>query len=262
MTTMTAMASSSVCVACNDPLLMQVDSDSDSEDEQPHASSSSAGPSSSSATQQETVPDDLHLPCGCHFHWQCALDASAQIASTLSCPNCSSSLTSTPTSGIQAFYSSEGGANEPVNLLPIVAEEVHLQSHPEERPARALHTMSAEGDVEGIVELLRDAESEGERASLLSYRDPLSGGRNALHVAVENGKQDAFWLLLWVSSDLPTDNFSAEMRRTMASIALERGGGEDLRFVKDAEGRTPGDYAAASGDWDVWINGGVFMLRS
>lgn len=160
------------------------------------------------------------------------------------------------------MYSSEGGQAEPVDLLPIVQEEAHLSSHPEERPARALHTMVAEGDVEGIVELLRDAESETERSALLSYRDPLAGGRNALHVAVEHGKPDAFWLLLWVASGLPTDNFSTEMRQTMGSIRLERGRGEDLRFVKDVEGRTPGDYATASGLWDEWVDGGIFLLRS
>ncbi|KAH8902399.1 hypothetical protein BR93DRAFT_962513 [Coniochaeta sp. PMI_546] len=247
------------CVACHDPLVMTVDpdSDSDSESGQPGPSSSAQASSSS-----ETVPDDLHLPCGCHFHWQCLLDQSPQIASTLSCPNCSTTLTPNPSSGIQAVYSSEGGQSEPVDLLPIVQEEAHLQSHPEERPARALHTMVSEGDVEGIVSLLRDTDSAAERSALLSYQDPLSGGRNALHVAVEHGKADAFWLLLWVASDLPTGNFSTEMRQTMGSIGLERSNGEDLRFVKDVEGRTPGDYAAVSGEWDEWINGGVFMLRS
>lgn len=255
------MASSSstlTCASCHDPLVMSIESDSDSESGHQPGPSSSAQASSS----QETIPDDLHLPCGCHFHWQCLLDLSAQVASSLTCPNCSTILSSSPQSGIQAVYSSEGGQSEPVNLLPIVQEEAHLSSHPEERPARALHTMVAEGDVEGIVELLRDTESEAERSALLSYRDPLAGGRNALHVAVENGKADAFWLLLWLGSDLPTDNFSTEMRQTMGSIRLERGSGEDLRFVRDVEGRTPGDYAAASGEFDEWINGGVFMLRS
>jgi hypothetical protein len=235
---------------------MSVEPDSDSESEYAGASSSAQ------AAASETVPDDLQLPCGCHYHWQCLLDLSTQVTATLSCPNCSTTLTPNPQSGIQALYSSEGADADPVNLLPILQEEAHLASHPEERPARALHTMAAEGDVEGIVELLRNAETEAERAVLVSYRDPLAGGRNALHVAVEHGKSDAFWLLLWVGSDLPTDNFSTEMRQTMGSIRLERGSGDDLRFVKDGEGRTPGDYAAASGEWDEWINGGIFMLRS
>ncbi|OIW29142.1 hypothetical protein CONLIGDRAFT_618329 [Coniochaeta ligniaria NRRL 30616] len=260
------MASSShalTCVACHDPLVMSVESDSDSDSDAGQPGPSSSAQASSSSAAQETVPDDLHLPCGCHFHWQCLLDQSPQIASTLSCPNCSTTLTPNPSSGIQAVYSSEGGQSEPVDLLPLVQEEAHLQTHTEERPGRALHTMAGEGDVEGIVSLLRDAEdTPAERAALLRYRDPLGGGRNALHVAVENGKADAFWLLLWVASDLPTDNFSTEMRQTMGSIRLQRGGGEDLRFVQDVEGRTPGDYAAASGEWDEWINGGVFMLRS
>lgn len=264
---MTASLHPLTCVACHDPLVMTVDPDSDSDSESGEAgpSSSAQASSSSSAPQATTVPDDLRLPCGCHFHWQCLLDSSLQLASTLSCPNCSTTLTPNPAAGIQAVYSSEGGQSEPVDLLPLVQEEAHLQSHPEERPARALHTMAGEGDVEGIVSILRDAADDESTslAALLAYRDPLAGGRNALHVAVDNGKADAFWLLLWVASDLPTDNFSLEMRQTMGSIGLERGvAGEDLRFLKDVEGRTPGDYAAASGEWDEWINGGVFMLRS
>ncbi|KAB5539354.1 hypothetical protein GE09DRAFT_315811 [Coniochaeta sp. 2T2.1] len=266
------MASSPLtCVACHDPLVMQVDPDSDNESDSGHDHShfhSHAGASSSSSAQQqqreETVPDDLQLPCGCHYHWPCALDLSPQIAATLSCLNCNTTLTSSPSTGIQALYSSEGAESDPIDLLPIIIEEAHLQSHAEERPARALHTMVGEGDVEGIVEILKDADAPEERAALLSYRDPLAGGRTALHVAVENGRADAFWLLLWTASNLPTDNFSLEMRQTMGSIGLERGlvvGGEDLRFVKDGEGRTAGDYAAASGQWDEWINGGVFMLR-
>lgn len=256
------MASSSstlACASCHDPLVMTVDSDSDSDAGHQPGPSSSSAPAAPAAP--EVVPDDLHLPCGCHFHWQCLLDLSAQVASTLSCPNCSSPLSSPGQPGLQALYSSEGGQSEPVDLLLILQEEAHLASHPEERPARALHTMVSEGDVEGVVELvLRDAE---ERSALLGYRDPLAGGRNALHVAVEHGKPDAVWLLLWAGSGLPSDNFSLEMRQTMGAIGLDRaGGGEDLRFVRDAEGRTPGDYAAASGQWDDLINGGAFMSTS
>jgi hypothetical protein len=250
------MASSSLCVACNDPLEMLIhDSDSDSE------SNSQAGPSSSSASKQETVPDDLHLPCNCHFHWQCLLDASPHVATTLSCPNCNAPLASSTPPQITATYTSEGGASEPLNLLPVVTEEAHLQSYPEERPARALHTMVAENDVEGIVELLRDAETAEERAALVGYRDPLAGGRNALHVAVEAGRFDAFWLLLWVGSGLDRDMFSEEMRRTMGSIKMERGaGGEDLRFMRDGEGRTAGEYAVEiGGEWERWVNAGVFV---
>jgi hypothetical protein len=54
----------SVCVACNNPLEVEVDRDSD--DEYEHGASSS---SKAPAAAPETVPDDVKMNCGCHFHW-------------------------------------------------------------------------------------------------------------------------------------------------------------------------------------------------
>lgn len=44
------------CSACQEPLLVLIDSDSEDED-------------SKTASVGESVPDDVELPCGCHFHW-------------------------------------------------------------------------------------------------------------------------------------------------------------------------------------------------
>ena len=44
------------CAACDEPLLVLVESDSEAED-------------SKNAAAPETVPDDVELGCGCHFHW-------------------------------------------------------------------------------------------------------------------------------------------------------------------------------------------------
>lgn len=46
------------CKICDDPLVIEVDRDDEGE----------AG-GSSSAANEATVPDDLELQCGCHFHW-------------------------------------------------------------------------------------------------------------------------------------------------------------------------------------------------
>jgi len=54
----------SVCVACNKPLEVEIERDDDEEYET-GASSSGKGP----AAEPETVPDDVQLNCGCHFHW-------------------------------------------------------------------------------------------------------------------------------------------------------------------------------------------------
>lgn len=51
----------SVCVVCDEPLVLNIaDSDDDSDVEI----------SGSSATARANqVPDDVHLHCGCHYHW-------------------------------------------------------------------------------------------------------------------------------------------------------------------------------------------------
>lgn len=47
---------SEVCAACQEPLLVLIESDSEEEDPKNNADS-------------ESVPDDVELKCGCHFHW-------------------------------------------------------------------------------------------------------------------------------------------------------------------------------------------------
>lgn len=54
----------SACVACNKPLEVEVEADEEEEYEV-EASSSGKAP----AVAPETVPDDVQLSCGCHFHW-------------------------------------------------------------------------------------------------------------------------------------------------------------------------------------------------
>jgi len=51
------------CVACKKPLVIELEPDEDEDVEM--GGSSGKGP----APTRETVPDDVHLNCGCHFHW-------------------------------------------------------------------------------------------------------------------------------------------------------------------------------------------------
>jgi len=51
------------CVACKQPLVLELEPDE--EDVQMGGSSSGKAP----AAAPETVPDDVELQCGCHFHW-------------------------------------------------------------------------------------------------------------------------------------------------------------------------------------------------
>lgn len=52
------------CAKCQNPLVLEVDY-SDDEDVSMGAGSSSAA----AAQNTQTVPDDVALNCGCHFHW-------------------------------------------------------------------------------------------------------------------------------------------------------------------------------------------------
>lgn len=45
-----------LCSACQEPLLIEVEPDSDAEE-------------SKSAAKTNSVPDDVLLNCGCHYHW-------------------------------------------------------------------------------------------------------------------------------------------------------------------------------------------------
>lgn len=158
---------------------------------------------------------------------------------------------------------------EGLDILPTVMEEAYLAEHPEARPAQALHLMCAEGDVGGIVELLQDVDADEDEddgmdaATLLRYQNPLNGMRSGLHLAVEKGQEEVFWLLLWLASGLPTTNFPEALAQTALGMGLQRGeagpGKEDIRFLKDGQGRTAGDLCIeVGGQWQRFVEGGLF----
>lgn len=239
------------CAACHDPLVMTLDPDSDVED-QP----------SSSTSQAQTVPDDLHLACGCHFHWQCLLDLSPAVSTSLACPNCNTYLSSTTPPSINAVYTSEGSTGEPLDLLPTLKEEAYLSTNPDARPARAMQTMCVEGDVQGILDLLSESD-DSERDALLGYQDPLNGMRSGLHLAVENGQLEVFWLLMWLGSGLPQERFPDEVWGLVQALEVGRRGpgGGDIRSLRDESGRTAGDLAAEiEGVWKGIVEAGFFQL--
>jgi hypothetical protein len=256
---------SSHCKACNDPLVLRLGED----DEDPNQSGTGA---------EETVPDDLELPCGCHFHWQCFLDESPTVALSLKCPSCEKYLPgneagpsvtnqflhTTPGASIVTRYTNEGGVEENLDILPSVTEEAYLQSHPEARPARALHVMCTEGDVGGIVELLQDASSEGaDVGALLRYQDPLADMKSGLHLAVEKGQEEIAWLLLWLSSTVPDAEFPEEALMVAQSLGVGRlnvASSDDVRSLKDSEGRLAGQIAQqVQGPWAKWLGAGILM---
>jgi hypothetical protein len=59
----------SECVSCHQPLVIEIDDSSDEEGEDVEMGESSNAGASNAASTPDTVPDDVHLNCGCHFHW-------------------------------------------------------------------------------------------------------------------------------------------------------------------------------------------------
>lgn len=243
--------SASSCKVCDDPLLFEVE-DEDHE----------------GATQQ--VPDDLELTCGCHFHWQCLLDQSSDLALSLKCPACQGQVANNPAgpsvtnpflhaaagASILARYTSEGGVQDNYDILPFVTEEAYLAANPEARPARAFHVMCSEGDVDGVVELLRDTEQGSAETpalsapQLLRYQDPLGGNKSGLHLAVEKGQDEVAWLLLWLASPLRTEAFPETAVAAAQAMGLQRPNAapqDDVRALRDDQGRTAEAVAAAMG---------------
>lgn len=164
-----------------------------------------------------------------------------------------------PGSAIPTRYVNEGGIQDNLDILPTITEEAYLVAHPEARPARAYHVMCTEGDLDGIVELLRDLNDEfnGDTVQLghvLRYRDPLAGGISALHLAVQHDHEEIAWLLLWLVSSLDTSVFPDHARHVAASWQIQRldTAGDDIRALRTDAGLSAGDIARSKGGrWDA-----------
>ncbi|KAG8676925.1 hypothetical protein FPOAC2_03041 [Fusarium poae] len=261
----------SLCKVCEEALELRLEIDDGGIE-----ASSTAGPSTAS---NSLVPDDLELSCGCHFHWQCLMDQSTDIALSLKCPSCSALLpinnagpsmtnpflSAPPGAAIITTYTNEGGVQEGLDILPAITEEAYLESHPEARPARALHVMCTEGDIEGIVELLRDASDDIEdMASLVTYQDPLAVMKSGLHLAIECKQEESLWLLLWLCSTIPTSSFP-ENARSVAEVLdvgrLSVNIDKDIRGLRDSHGRTAADIAQQrQGQWGSILQTGLLSL--
>jgi len=117
-----------------------------------------------------------------------------------------------------------------------------------------MHTMAAEGDVSGILDVLADADADEDiditATGLLPWQDPLNGGKSALHVAIEARQEEVFWLLLWLGSAVPKEVFPEAVIQSAEGMGLPRRevpAAEDVRYVKDDQGRSPADVSLAVG---------------
>ncbi|KZZ94318.1 hypothetical protein AAL_05285 [Moelleriella libera RCEF 2490] len=212
----------SCCKTCEEPLVLLLEDDADDE----------------TTEVAETVPDDLELRCGCHFHCcESYLPENEAGSSAISNGNAKAGNTT-----ILAQYSNEGGVQRDLNIMDSLTEEAYIQNHPETQPARAFHVMCAEGDVASLIDLLRDAnEQDGDVGSIIRYQDPLAEMKSGLHLAVENQQEEIVWTLLWLSSTVPTESFPMLVRQTADGLGLGRLPAQadtDIRGLRDYQGRT------------------------
>ncbi|KAF2083253.1 hypothetical protein K490DRAFT_60648 [Saccharata proteae CBS 121410] len=251
------------CVVCENPLVLEFYDDSDDEDVQMGGSSSSAA----AAAAPKTLPDDLHLNCGCHFHWQCLLDA----YTVTECPHCGTDISSTgPHGGPQVLcnLNNEGGQQENLDILPILSEEGYLKAFPEERRCRAFLEFCREGDIEALIAMLNDdgededeedenaMQEEKRQIDVLRYQDPMGDMQSGLHAAVSGGSREAAWLLLLLASNLDLSQFPPQVFQEAEALGVMREdqtGKTDIRTLRDGNGKTAEDLAAEMGGvWAGW----------
>ncbi|KAG9635671.1 hypothetical protein KCU86_g10390, partial [Aureobasidium melanogenum] len=257
------------CAKCQNPLVLEVEY-SDDEDVSMGAGSSSAA----AAQNTQTVPDDVALNCGCHFHWQCLIDE----YQVTECPSCHQNLlTPGPSGGQQLLCTlhNEGGVQENLDILPILTEEAYLHAYPEDRISRAFLELCREGDVSAVVDLLKscnepdsdDEEMDDEPAipkksmdEILRYQDPIGDMQSGLHAAVAGNSREVAWLLLLLASQLPEMEFPALVFQQAASLGIMREdqtGKVDIRSLRDGQGRSAEQLAAELGGvWHGWPGSG------
>ncbi|KIV80816.1 hypothetical protein PV11_08292 [Exophiala sideris] len=248
-----------VCEICHEALFIEVEPDSEVEDTKAPA-------------QVERVPDDVELSCGCHYHWDCFLEA----YSITQCPNCSADIaTMGPNKHHQVLVTvkNEGGVQKDFDILPIGIEESYLRTYPEERKGYAFHEFCREGDIDAIINMVKDVDEEedeegrgeeededpGHQKDILRYLKKGDDG-SGLHVAIRYQKQDVAWLLLALGSQLAWEKFPANVLQAMTALGLQktdRRGDPDIRTLKDGKGRTPAELAEEiGGPWVEWLREG------
>jgi len=250
------------CVSCSQPLEVEIELP---DDEDVKMGGSVAGPSN----MKTTYPDDVHLNCGCHYHWQCLLDA----YQVHECPHCNKTLTSASEDGVQQLLcnlNNEGGLQESLDILPLLTEESYLKAYPEERKARAFLEFCREGDLQAIIDMIRpdsDAEDEdqqgGNNIDLLRYQDPIGDMQSGLHAAVIAGSREVAWLLLLLASDLDLLEFPPQVFQEASALGIMRGdtyGKVDIRTLRDAQDRTAEDLATEV-IWNGWVGCGRLAVE-
>lgn len=247
--------STEVCASCQEPLVIDVALDSDFEDHTAHN------------LPAESVPDDVELGCGCHYHWECFLDS----YSATTCEACSKDTYTASSNGQQQVLCTvrnEGGIQENFDILPSFTEEAYLRTYPAERVGHAFLEFCREGDIDAIIHLIKDAdlndaEEQDEKIDILRYQGSFERTEGSgLHVAIRYSQHNVAWLLLALASPLSWQKFPAQILQAMTDMNLskeERNAEPDIRSLKDSEGRNAADLAKEINGWTEWIGSGWLL---
>lgn len=191
---------------------------------------------------------------------QCLIDESSAIVESMTCPACGLPISARPMGNslrprILTKYHNEGGLQNNLDISQHIIEEAFLTDNPSARAARAFVLLCEEGDFEGVLDLLTTLHEESTQDAMsaqdvVRWQDPLNGGKTGLHVAVEKGKMEVVWLLLWMASNLEEARFPTEFRQAVAVLNLGRElqDGTDVRLTKDEQERTANDLAREEGE--------------
>lgn len=189
------------------------------------------------------------------------------------CPNCSKDISSLSPSGSQQVLvtlRNEGGVQEGYDILPAATEEAYLRAYPEERKGHAFLEFCREGDIDAVINMVKDTDEEEEDAEedrssdILRYRGTFEGIEGSgLHVAIRYQQQEVAWLLLALASQLDWNKFPSIVLQAMQGVGLrkeDRNGEPDIRTLEDSEGRTPAALAQELGGiWTEWMTEGRFI---
>lgn len=273
--TLNSLTMSFTCAKCSKPLEVEIELDDEDYDQQQDGEDVQMGGGPSS----QTVPDDVHLSCGDHFHWECLLEA----YELDKCPTCARGITSSPAAGsasaaaanprILVDMNNEGGLQHQIDIFPLLQEEAYLRAYPEERKCRAFLEFCREGDHRAIAELLKtcsegaeedDDEPDKSADEVLRYQDSIGDMQSGLHAAVANGHREVAWLLLLLASEYPEKEFPALVFQEAATLGVmreEQDGKVDIRSLRDGQGRTAEDVAREAGVvWNGWIGNGRLSM--
>ena len=186
------------------------------------------------------------------------------------CPNCSEPLSSLNARGEQQVLCTvrnEGGVQENFDILPSATDEAYLRTYPEERKGHAYLDFCRMGDVDALVHLIQDGNTDGDNGDshedldILRYTGSFEGIEGSgMHVAIRNDQQEVAWLLLVLGSSLDWCEFPPAVLHAMESMGLskeDRSAQPDIRNLKDSEGKTTAIVAKERGGvWSDWTKSG------